>query len=94
MGINYKQGTMGIGQLQIHLKKQILKNLLPKIIAKMELVAKKEHQYQGKTGLWHLTLEKERKVQAERETQRLQELNDLNKLLNKEKLCKQAQDVR
>jgi hypothetical protein len=76
------------------LKTQVLEDQLPKILAKMELVAKQEEQYQEKTRLWQIAWEKERKAQAERETRRRQELKDLKELLDQAKLWKQAQLIR
>jgi len=76
------------------LKTQVLEDQLPKILAKMELVAKQEEQYQEKTRLWQIAWEKERKAQAQRETRRRQELKDLKELLDQAKLWKQAQLIR
>ncbi|GAA4924662.1 hypothetical protein [Mucilaginibacter defluvii] len=76
------------------LKTRNLEDQLPKILAKLELVAKQEEEYQEKTRLWQIAWEKERKAQAERETRRRQELRDIKQLLSEAKLWKKAQLLR
>lgn len=78
----------------LDLKTQDLEDQLPKILAKLELVARQEEEYQEKTRLWRIEWDKERKAQAERETRRRQELKELRQLLDRAKLWKQAQLIR
>ena len=78
----------------LDLKTLLLEEQLPKVLAKLELTAKLEEEYLEKAKLWHLNWEKQRRLEAERETRRKKERDDFRSLVNQAKQWKRAQLLR
>lgn len=76
------------------LKLQMLEDQLPRILAKLEVVAKQEEEDKVKARIWQENWERQRKAEAEREARQIEELKKFKELMSVAKRWKQAQLLR
>ncbi|MES2063603.1 MAG: hypothetical protein V4456_16870 [Bacteroidota bacterium] len=76
------------------LKKRLLEDQLPQILAKLILVARKENEYLANARLWQQNWELERKVKAEREARQRTELQAFRDLIKKSQRWQKCEMVR
>jgi hypothetical protein len=76
------------------LKKRLLEDQLPQILAKLILVARKENEYLANARLWQQNWELERKAKAEREARQRTELQAFRDIIKKSQRWHKCEMVR